>query len=216
MKALTNSLLLSLGTAIGTQLSLRVINARQPRPMPHQHAAALDHPWRLRYRNPQETLGLFGFQAGMTVLDLGCGTGTFTVDMARMVGDSGAVHAVDLQQPLLEQARQRIDAAGVSPRVRFHHAGAYQLPLADGSIDLAVLIATLSEIPDKRRALAELRRVLKPRGRLAVSEELPDPAYLPAAQACRSLEDAGFEYGGKSGGLFCYSLLYFNPVDPNR
>ena len=82
MKALTNFLSLGAGAAIGAQVSLRAACANQPRPMPHQHAAALDHPLRLRYRNPREVLGLFGFQAGMTVLDLGCGTGTFTVEMA--------------------------------------------------------------------------------------------------------------------------------------
>src|SRR5436853_7322824 len=105
---LNNSLLLSLGSALGSQISLRVACHQQPRPMPHQFAAVLDHPLRMKYRNPGETLGLFGFTPGLTVLDLGCGTGTFTVEMARLVGEQGVVHAVDLQQPLIEQTRRRL------------------------------------------------------------------------------------------------------------
>ncbi|MEZ4584485.1 MAG: methyltransferase domain-containing protein [Caldilineaceae bacterium] len=65
-------------------------------------APLLDHGLRLRYRDPLETLGLFGIAPGMTVLDLGCGTGLFTAAMARMVGPTGTVHAVDVQQPMLD------------------------------------------------------------------------------------------------------------------
>jgi len=209
-KPFNNALFFSLGAAIGSQVSLRVGCHTQPRPMPHQFAKVLDHPLRMKYRDPGETLGLFGFAPGMTVLDLGCGTGTFTVEMARMVGENGVIHAVDLQPPLIEQTRQRVTAAGFTERVRLHCAGAYQLPLADDSIDLAIVIATLPQIPNKLLALAELRRVLKPGARLAVSEELPDPAYVPPGLTRQWLTEAGFRHGGQSGTFFCYSLLFFN------
>ncbi len=206
---LKNTVALGSGLALGSQVGLRLGFHLQPHPMPHQMAATLDHPWRMKYRNPGATLGLFGILAGMQVLDLGCGTGTFTVEMARMVGSEGVVHAVEIQRPLLERARQRLTQAGLADRVRFHHSGAYRLPLPDASIDLAVLIATLPQIPDKARALAELRRVLKPDGRLAVSEELPDPAYVPPPVTRRWLQDGGFHPAGQSGSWFCYSLVAF-------
>jgi ubiquinone/menaquinone biosynthesis C-methylase UbiE len=207
---LNNSLFFSLGSALGSQVSLRVACHTQPRPMPHQFAKVLDHPLRMKYRDPVETLGHFGFAPGMTVLDLGCGTGTFTVEMARMVGENGIVHAVDLQQPLIEQTRHRISEAGLIDRVHLHCSGAYQLPLADDSVDLAVLIATLAQIPNKLLALAELSRVLKPGARLAISEELPDPAYVPPVTIGKWLSEAGFRYGGQIGTVFCYSMLFFN------
>lgn len=209
-KLLNNSLFLGLGSAIGSQVSLRVSCHTQPRPMPHQFAKVLDHPLRMKYRDPVETLGPFGFAPGLAVLDLGCGTGTFTVEMARMVGEQGVVHAVDLQQPLIEQTRQRLAAADLAARVRLHCSGAYQLPLADDSVDLAVMIATLPQIPNKLLALAELSRVLKPGARLAISEELPDPAYVPPNVTRQWLSEAGFHYGGQTGSLFCYSLIFFN------
>lgn len=207
---LNNSLFFSLGSALGAQISLRVACHTQPRPMPHQFASVLDHPLRMKYRNPVETLGIFGFTPGMTVLDLGCGTGTFTVEMARLVGEQGIVHAVDLQQPLVEQTRRRVTEAGLADRVQLHCAGAYQLPLADDSVDLAVLIAALPQIPNKLLALAELNRVLKPDARLAISEELPDPAYVPPITTGNWLTEAGFCFGGQSGTFFCYSMIFFN------
>lgn len=203
-----NPLFFSLGALAGSQTFLRAAVARQPFPMPHQFSKLLDHPLRLQYRNVSETLGIFGFQAGMNVVDLGCGTGTFTEEMARMVGGNGTVHAVDLQKPLLDSARQRIQQAGVSDRVRFHHTGANTLPLADESVDLVVMIATMGEIEDKFGALMEIRRILKPDARLAISEEMLDPAYLAAATVSRWLEEAGFFFVGKNGNPFCYNMIF--------
>ncbi len=181
--------------------------------MPHQFADMLDHPWRLRYREPADTVGILGISAGMTLLDLGCGTGTFTVEMARMVGADGVIHALDLQRSLLSRAQSRMQEAAVAAQVFFHHSGAYQLPLENSSVDLAILIATLPQIPNKAQALAEVRRVLKPGARLAVSEELPDPAYVPPQVTRQSVEAAGFLFAGQSGSPFCYTQLFLNDKD---
>lgn len=208
---LLNFVSLNAGALVGAQTTMRLSCHRQPHPMPHQFARVLDHPLRMAYRDPVSTLGEFGIAAGTTVLDLGCGAGTFTVEMARMVGESGLVHAVDIQSAFTQQARARVEAAGLESRVRFHTCGADHLPLADNSIDLAVVIATIGEIPNKAGTLAELRRVLKPGATLGISEELPDPAYTPEFLVSRWLDAAGFRYGGRSGTPFCYHLLYMNP-----
>lgn len=213
MKLLVNSIAAGAGSIIGSQVSLRMGQQRNPHPMPHQFASVLEHGLRLRYRDPVDTLGPFGFTPGMTVLDLGCGTGLFTVEMARMVGPSGTVHAVDLQQPMLDAAAARLAGTELSGRVHLHAAGAYSLPLADDSCDLAVVIAALGEIPDRYAALLELRRVLKPGGRLAISEELPDPGYLTSRTVRVAAEEAGFHLRGKTGSLFCYSMLFINGSD---
>lgn len=210
-KSVLNLVSLQAGAAIAAQTTLRAANYSQPRPMPHQFAGLLEHPLRLRYRRPGDLLGELGIAAGMTVLDLGCGSGLYTVEMARMVGATGVVHAVDIQQVLVEQTRQRVEQVGLADRVRLHCSGAYALPLADKSVDLAVLIATLGEIPDKEAALFELQRVLKPGAILGVSEELPDPGYLPDRYVMQLLETNGFRFGGRHGSFFCYNLLYYNP-----
>lgn len=206
---LLDTLALGAGVLVGTQVGMRAAWLRTPRPHPRVLAIILEHPLRLKYRDPAQTLGPFGLAEGMTVLDLGCGTGLFTAEMARQVGATGIVHALDIQSALVEKARQRIDEAGLSNRVRFHQSGAYRLPLADASVDIAILIATFSEIPNGLLLLEELRRVLKPGGRIGISEEMPHPGYLPAPVIRNQLREAGFRYGGQQGNAFCYSLLYF-------
>jgi len=111
LDALGDGLAVGLGAAVGAQVGLRAGIWRDPRPMPAQMAGWLDHPWRRRYRNPGALLGLFGLFNGMQVADLGCGTGLFTVEMARKVGQTGTVHAVDLHAPLLAQTQRRAAAA---------------------------------------------------------------------------------------------------------
>lgn len=197
------------GLLAGAQIGLRAAWQRSPRPHPRVLAGLLEHPLRLKYRIPAQTLGPFGLAEGATVLDLGCGTGLFAPEIARQVGATGLVHCVDIQSALLEEARQKVHQAGLAARVRFYHSGAYRLPLADESVDVALLIAAFSEIPNTLLLLEEVRRVLKPAGRIGISEELPHPAYLPAPLVRSRLREAGFRYGGQQGNPFCYSLLYF-------
>jgi SAM-dependent methyltransferase len=208
---LAKGVLLSAGAVVGAQIALRVDAHLQPHPMPHQMASLLDSPLRLRYRSPDDALGLYGIEAGMQTLDLGCGTGLFTEELGRMVGPTGMVHGVDIQSAMVEATRTRMLDAGLADRGALHHAGAYSLPLDDGSVDVAILIATLGEIPDRLHALLELQRVIRPGGRLAISEEMPHPAYMTAGSVRRFAAEAGFIFMGKTGTPFCYHLIFTRP-----
>lgn len=197
------------GVVAGSQIGLRYASLKEPRPFPRQLASLLDHSLRRKYRDPVQTLAPFGIAPGSSVLELGCGAGSFTLELARQVGAEGTVHAVDIQEEMLAKARNRVRAAGLERRVTFHHSGAYQLPLESDSIDIAVVIATLAEIPEPLTALKEIHRVLRPDGRIAISEELLHPSYVPSPVVRGWLRQAGFRYGGAQGTPFCYSLLYF-------
>lgn len=205
-----NTLATGLGAVAGLQASLRAGQNLRPYPLPRQFAGLLELPLRRQYLDPGEVLGMYGVNAGMEVLDAGCGTGIFTVEMARMLGGQGQVHAVDLQPSMVESTRARVAGAGVSDVVQLHQVGLYDLPFADDSLDLAVLISTLGEIPDKPAALSELRRVLKPGARLGVTEELLFTTYQLAGSARRWIEEAGFRFLAKSGSPICYHMVYIN------
>lgn len=207
---LGNALSMGVGSLVGSQVALRTTQNLQPYPMPHQLAQVLDHALRLRYLQPAEVLGMYGVSAGMTVLDAGCGNGLFTVDMAHMVGGQGKVHAADVQAPMLTLTRRRLAQASLLDRVHLYHKSIFDLPLPDDSIDLALAISTLGEIPDKPAALSELRRVLRPGGRLGVTEELLHPAYLLPGSLRRWVEEAGFRQVGRTGSPFCYHAVFLN------
>jgi ubiquinone/menaquinone biosynthesis C-methylase UbiE len=143
----------------------------------------------------------------MRVLELGAGAGLFTVAAARLIDETGLLFSIDLQPAMLRPLQRLARAAGVA-NVHIQAADAAALPLADASVDLAYLIAVLPMLADKPGALAELRRVLKPRGLLAISEELPEPEYVPAAVTAWWCRRAGFELRERHGNLWCYTLIF--------
>ncbi|MEM7128788.1 MAG: methyltransferase domain-containing protein [Chloroflexota bacterium] len=209
LQGLLNILTVQVGAVAGFQATLRVAMHRRPMPMPALMARFLDHPLRLAYRNPTELMGVCGIAPNEHVLDVGCGTGLYTEEAARLVGANGQVHAVDIQESLLAQAQTRLKDAGWADRVRFHLCQADTLPLADDSIDMALVIATLGEVSDPTALIDELHRILKPDGRLVVSEELLDPGYVSSPTIRRWVTDCGFRFAGRQGNVFCFYELYF-------
>jgi ubiquinone/menaquinone biosynthesis C-methylase UbiE len=205
-----NTLASGIGAATGIQATLRATQNLRPYPLPRQFAGLLDLPLRRQYLDPGEVLGMYGVAGGMELLEIGCGTGLFTVEMARMLGDQGTVHAVDVQPAMIQRTQARTAGAGVAHMVQLHHCGVYDLPFADDTIDLAVLISTLGEVPDKPAAFSELRRVLKPGARLGVTEELLFTTYQLAGSARRWAEDAGFRFLAKTGSPVCYHMVFAN------
>ncbi|GIV68375.1 class I SAM-dependent methyltransferase [Caldilinea sp.] len=208
--ALANLAVSGVGAFVGFNVTLRAQNHLQPHPFPWRFADLLEHPWRVQALDPGQTLDIHGLTAGMTVLDLGCGTGLFTRTAAHMVGENGRVHGVDLQAAMLERARKSLAEASVLERVALHHCGAYDLPLSDDEVDLAIVVSTLGEIPDKLAALNELRRVLKPGARLGVTDEFYNPSFTMPGTVRRLAEEAGFRSLGSASMAICYHQVYVN------
>lgn len=115
----------------------------------------------------QETFDLLCPQAGQAMADVGCGTGEDARAMAERVGPSGRVIGFDLSEAMLAQGRAR--HAGV-PGLEFRQASADAIDLEDGALDAIRVDRVLIHVPDPKAALAELIRVLKPGGRIVVSE----------------------------------------------
>ena len=149
-----------------------------------------------------------GIQPGMRVLEIGCGSGAYTLEIARAVGATGKAVALDIQPGMLEQLKNKLtrsentDIRNVEPLL----ASACQLPFQNGSFDAAFMITVLQEIPDKWRALAEVRRTLRPGGIVAVTEWLFDPDYPLKQTTLRLLKEAGFGNIDSSGNLWTYTV----------
>ena len=166
---------------------------KKHRVCPVEEAGMLEHPLRRLYESPKRILRPFVGE-GMDVLDYGCGPGFFTLEMARLVGPSGHVTAVDLQQGMLEKAREKIERAGLAERVKFHLCDADAIGLA-GGFHFILVFHVLHEVPDQRKLLREMKGLLKPGGRMLVVE----PAFhISSAEFRGSLElvkQAGLEAG---------------------
>jgi len=116
------------------------------------------------------TLSRTGLRPGMRALDVAGGTGDLARGMARQVGETGEVVLSDINAAMLENGRRRLIDAGVLDNVRFVQLNAEALPFPDAHFDCITIGFGLRNVTDKDRALAEMRRVLKPGGRLLVLE----------------------------------------------
>lgn len=145
--------------------------------------------------------------AGERVLEIGPGLGHHALAIAPLLHPDGALHVLDLQQPMLNAIMRRTVAAGMTNVVPTR-ADAQNLPFGDATFDAAYLSTVLGEIPNQRRALDELRRVLKPHGRLVIAEVLLDPDYVPLSQLRDNAESLGFVFDGKLGPGFAYLVRF--------
>ena len=107
-------------------------------------------------------------EAGMQILDLGCGAGCDAFDLAARVAPGGHVTGVDLSESLIAEARRR--ASGRNLPVSFEVGDAQALRFPDGSFDAVRTERMLMHVPDPAPALAEMARVLRPGGRMAVQD----------------------------------------------
>ena len=119
-------------------------------------------------------LDLLDIAAGAHVLDVGCGSGAVTRDIAKRVGRHGLAVGLDPSPELLAVAHELAHAAGVGDRMEFREGDAHQLPFPDGSFDAVLCVTVLSHVPRGEAAIPELVRVLRPGGRLGVLDQDTD------------------------------------------
>jgi ubiquinone/menaquinone biosynthesis C-methylase UbiE len=134
-----------------------------------------------------------GPEPGERVLEVGPGTGYYTLDLAQWVGPAGEVEIFDIQQEMLDHTMESARERGIS-NLRPTHGDARSLPYEDDSFDAAILITVLGEIPDQDAALREFNRVLKPGGRLIVGELFGDPHMVTLGALRRRAEAAGLAF----------------------
>ncbi|MCD6391159.1 MAG: class I SAM-dependent methyltransferase [Dehalococcoidia bacterium] len=114
-----------------------------------------------------EMLQQIGIRRGHTVLDFGCGSGTYTVPVAKIVGEQGRVHALDKDKETLDELVQKAESAGLKNIKRMETSGKLEINLADESVDVVLLFDVFHsyyfpQANDRRRLLDEIHRIMKP------------------------------------------------------
>ena len=144
---------------------------------------------------------------GERLLEVGPGTGYYTLAVAEWIGAEGTLDIVDLQQEMLDHTLGRAAEAGLS-NVAPARADATSMPYPDDSFDGAFLVTVLGEVPDQEAALRELRRVVRPGGRIVVGELFGDPHMVSRRALAARAESAGLRTERVHGGrLWHYTRL---------
>ncbi|MFJ2189947.1 class I SAM-dependent methyltransferase [Kitasatospora sp. NPDC087861] len=142
---------------------------------------------------------------GERMLEIGPGTGLQSLQVAPRLGADGRLDIVDIQQEMLDHVMRRAAGSGLDTIVPTL-ADARELPFDDATFDAAYLVTALGEIPDVPAALSELRRVLKPTGRLVVGEFFDRHQIRPATLA-RHANAVGLHVIRQSGPALAYFAL---------
>jgi ubiquinone/menaquinone biosynthesis C-methylase UbiE len=123
----------------------------------------------------------------MTVIDLGCGPGFFTVPMAVMVGPRGRVIAIDLQEGMLEKLRHKIAGTDLEPRITLQKSEATRIgPTAP--VDFVLAFYMVHEVPDREGLFSQIASVMRPGGRLLAVEP---PFHVSTAAFDETIRQAG-------------------------
>ncbi|MBM3795131.1 MAG: class I SAM-dependent methyltransferase [Acidobacteria bacterium] len=128
--------------------------------------------------SPARAIKLLGLKKGMTVCDLGAGTGYYTARMSRLVGDAGKVYAVDIQPKMLELLRRRLASSGIRNVETIQGAEA-ETNLPDASQDMILLVDVYHEFSKPQEMLRSIHRALKPDGRLVLLEFRKEDTSVP-------------------------------------
>lgn len=140
---------------------------------------------------------------GERVLEVGPGTGYYALRVARWLEPDGTLDVLDLQQEMLDHVMRRARERNITNIVPTR-GDAQALPYPDESFAAAYLTAVLGEVPDQEATLREMRRVLKPGGRLVVGEVFPDFHMVPFAALRDRAEAAGLRFERRLGGPLGY------------
>lgn len=138
------------------------------------NADRLENPERLVWLPPAEVLAAIGVATGMVVADVGAGTGYFSLPLAKAVGPSGRIFAVDLQEPMLALLRGKLAAPDAPANIEPVLGHSSSTTLADRSCDLVFFANVWHEIDDHSAALKECERILRGQRRLAIVDWRPD------------------------------------------
>ena len=179
----------------------RYWSVTEPGPMPYVLRWTLALP--RGNLSPAHLERLLAPRSGERMLEIGPGTGIYSIPIAKALGQDGSLDVLDVQQEMLDEVAARARAAGVG-NVTATRGDARTLPYPDGTFDAAYLVTVLGEIPDEAGALRELRRVLKPEGRLVVGEVAIDPDFVRLGPLRERTAAAGFAFDRRQGNALSY------------
>jgi ubiquinone/menaquinone biosynthesis C-methylase UbiE len=162
---------------------------------PAELSGSLDNSFRRFFQNPVKILSPY-IEKGMTVLDLGCGPGFFSVEISKLVTSSGKVIAADLQEGMLEKVRSKIKGTYSEKIIALHKCEEDRVGVTE-KVDFVLAFWMVHEVPDKQKLITELKSILKPAGKMFIIEPKFHVTKSEFEKMIKILEKTGFEITGR-------------------
>ncbi|HUI29574.1 MAG TPA: class I SAM-dependent methyltransferase [Candidatus Acidoferrales bacterium] len=175
---------------------------------PVENAGTLDNKIRKFLQNPRKILKPY-VRSGMTVLDVGCGPGVFSIEMAEMVGPSGNVVAADLQEGMLQLLKEKIKGTPLEKIVEPYKCEASRIGLTR-KVDFVLAFYMVHEVPDKRSFFKEIRTILRDNEAMLIVEPNFHVSKKAFGEMLDSLVDLRFEVIERPRFFFSRSVLVKN------
>jgi len=172
---------------------------------PVEIAGHLDNRVRRWVQNPEKILRPY-IEEGMTVLDVGCGPGFFSIDMAKMVSKSGRVIAADLQEGMLQKLKKKIQGTELEKRVTLHKCDENRIGLSE-HVDFILLFYMVHEVPNVEGLFSEIETILKPKGLVFVVEPPLHVSKKAFENTVRKADDAGLSVVERPHVFFSKAVL---------
>ena len=166
-------------------------NEKHPYVCPAEYAGSLDNWLRRLIHDPHKILSPF-VTGGMTVIDLGCGPGYFTVELAKLVGEEGKVVAADLQEGMLEKVISKIKGTELEQRILIHKCQEDKTGIPEKA-DFVLAFWMIHEVPHHQNLFRELKSLLKPGGKIFIIEPRMHVTAKSFKKVIFLLESEGFE-----------------------
>ena len=157
---------------------------------PVETAGPLDSRIRRYFQNPRKILAPY-LKEGMCVLDMGCGPGFFSIEMARMVGGSGRIIASDLQEGMLGKVRGKIRGTELEERITPHKCEEDRIGISE-MFDFVLAFYVLHEVPDQESFFKEIASILKADGRIFIAEPPIHVSKSAFEETLGTARNAGF------------------------
>ncbi len=194
------------GLSIAKELYCSVLLDRAPHVCSIKIASILDNKIRTYLQNPQRILEPY-IKEGMTVLDMGCGTGFFSIELAEMVGDFGQVIAADLQEEMLQKLRNKIKGTKAEKRIKLHKCEQDKIGVSE-HVDFVFACYMVHEVPNKKGFFSEIKSILTQKGLFFIIE----PKWFHVSkkafeETIKTAREIGFEPTEKPKVLLSQSVI---------
>jgi len=173
------------------------------------HAGALDSSLRRRLQNPVKFLHTY-IRKGMKVLDLGCGTGFCTFDIAQLLSSEGEVVAADLQQGMLNILQEKAECAQYKNLIKLHRCNENSIGLQNEKFDFILVFYVFHEMSEHNKVLQEIKSLLNPEGKVLMVEPKFHVNKNEFQKTKEQIIENGFRFIGDSPKVFLSRSVLFH------